>query len=475
MMTGDFGPRSWAGALLRPSWLLALVVGVAAIVAVGFVHPVAYYLPTLRATAESVMMLLVLTAAWLARGYFVHSRRLRDLLLMSAIVTLALVELVSNTLPTALNMHVVSSFAAVGEFGQLVVAALFTAVALTPSSILIGGGRRPVAISVTCSVACVGLVEIAGLLLSAHLLIASNHPATGLGSALHDPLNFTLLLSAAGLFAYAGTEFARQEKLNSGSANGGSTLTLLAGAATLLAGSRLYSLALPVVTPGTITGRDGLRLIAFAFVLAATLRQDRALRSTAIRAAATAERRRVAEDLHDGLAQDLAFIASFGGRIAGELGDEHPVAIAARRALAVSRGAISELSELNAASSREAFESIAHESRERFKIAIAVDAQPDAELAPGARKHVARIVREAIANAARHGGAETVAVTLRRTASGVALRICDDGCGIPDAAVEGLTGGLGLRSMHDRAAALGGDLTVRQRKAGGTELRLLLP
>ena len=66
------------------------------------------------------------------------------------------------------------------------------------------------------------------------------------------------------------------------------------------------------------------------------------------------ERRRIARDLHDGLAQDLAFIAAHGDQIAREAGEEHPLAIAARRALALSRGAIADLSASDAPSARAA-------------------------------------------------------------------------------------------------------------------------
>ena len=171
-------------------------------------------------------------------------------------------------------------------------------------------------------------------------------------------------------------------------------------------------------------------MLAFALLLAAAVRLELQLRKSVARAAAIAERRRVAQDLHDGLAQDLAFIAAHGARIAERLGDEHPVAIAARRALATSRCTIAELSDPGAATAQEALESIAYELRDRFDMKIAVQARLGDEIAPDAREQVARIAREAIANAARHGGAENVIVSLKRTDQGVLLRVIDDGSGI---------------------------------------------
>jgi signal transduction histidine kinase len=185
--------------------------------------------------------------------------------------------------------------------------------------------------------------------------------------------------------------------------------------------------------------------------------------------------RRVAQDLHDGLAQDLAFIAAHGARMASELGDEHPLTVAAKRALAVSRGTISDLSDMGSTTTDEALEAIAHELRNRFEIAISVYAHPDAYLEPGAREEVTRIVREAIANAARHGGADSVTVSLRPTAEGLSLLVRDDGCGITSRAAGDAPEGFGLRSTRERAAALGGYMIVQPRRSDGTDLEVVLP
>src|SRR5262249_2840960 len=153
-----------------------------------------------------------------------------------------------------------------------------------------------------------------------------------------------------------------------------------------------------------------MRVPAIALLLCAAVVLERRVRARWAKAAALAERRRVARDLHDGIAQDLAFIAAHGAQMASEMGGDHPVVVAARRALAVSRSTISDLSDPAGATAGEALDAVAHELRERFDVAIAVDAQIDDHLPSGVREHLSRIAREAIANAARHGQARNVLV-----------------------------------------------------------------
>jgi signal transduction histidine kinase len=206
-------------------------------------------------------------------------------------------------------------------------------------------------------------------------------------------------------------------------------------------------------------------------LLAATRHEPRA-RARVAEAAALAERRRVARDLHDGLAQDLAFIAAHGPALSEELGDDHPLVIAARRALATSRSTITGLCDPAEASAGQALEAVAQELREQFDVAIAVNVAGEIDIEPRAREHVARISREAIANAVRHGGARNVSVTLGRLERATVLRVVDDGCGL-DANDCAAPEGFGLGSMRERAAALGGYLSVHQPRHGGTELEVV--
>jgi signal transduction histidine kinase len=83
-----------------------------------------------------------------------------------------------------------------------------------------------------------------------------------------------------------------------------------------------------------------------------------------------------------------------------------------------------------------------------------------------------RVAQEALANVAKHSGADRVAVRLACDGNRVKLTVRDNGMGFDIAEAQGT--GLGLRSMHERMAALGGDLTVDS-GADGTVIRAVVP
>lgn len=96
------------------------------------------------------------------------------------------------------------------------------------------------------------------------------------------------------------------------------------------------------------------------------------------------------------------------------------------------------------------------------------------ELPPAVEVATYRIVSEALTNARRHSGASRVVVRLRLDNGERMLRaeVRDDGTGIPDDAV----GGVGLRSLRERAAELGGTLEIGSGDDGrGTVVRAALP
>jgi signal transduction histidine kinase len=82
-----------------------------------------------------------------------------------------------------------------------------------------------------------------------------------------------------------------------------------------------------------------------------------------------------------------------------------------------------------------------------------------------------RIVREAVTNVVRHAEATRCDVILELSGGRLELAIVDDGIGLP--VVPG--GGVGMRSMRDRAEELGGTFFATDAVPRGTEVRASIP
>lgn len=91
------------------------------------------------------------------------------------------------------------------------------------------------------------------------------------------------------------------------------------------------------------------------------------------------------------------------------------------------------------------------------------------EPAPEHADGLFHIAQEALTNIAKHARATQVTLTLDHDGGELTLAICDNGCGI-DPAARARQHAFGLRSMHERAIALGGVLSLSPAPGGGTML-----
>jgi two-component system NarL family sensor kinase len=186
------------------------------------------------------------------------------------------------------------------------------------------------------------------------------------------------------------------------------------------------------------------------------------------------ERRRLRRELHDGLGSALAGIAltlQAAQNAGGPTGDglvegareQTEAAVAdVRRIVRGLRPPM--LEDLGLAAALRA-----HADRlAPLEVEIAVPAEP---LPAAVELAVYRIVTEALTNAVRHAGARCCRVELRAGGDEAVLEVADDGAGLaPDA-----TAGVGLRSMRERAAELGGRVELESASGGGLMIRVLLP
>ncbi|MGW2188236.1 GAF domain-containing sensor histidine kinase [Streptomyces sp. NPDC001667] len=197
------------------------------------------------------------------------------------------------------------------------------------------------------------------------------------------------------------------------------------------------------------------------------------------------ERARLAHELHDAVAQKL-FSLRLTAQAATALVDRdparakdelHEVARLAAEAADELRSAVVELRPAGldedglVATLRTQIQVLdrAHTARVTFA-SHGVRALPAAQ-----EEALLRVAQEALHNALRHSGAERVDVTLTRVGQGAGLCVTDDGCGFEPGTVRRAGRHLGLVSMRDRAAGVGGSLTVTSAPGKGTAIEMEVP
>lgn len=189
------------------------------------------------------------------------------------------------------------------------------------------------------------------------------------------------------------------------------------------------------------------------------------------------DRRRIRNDLHDGLGPTLAGVAHRLERVRSDLPDgseadaleqvEADVRTALDEVRRLARGlrppVLDQLGVIGA------IEVLAHD----LGLEVEIDVEGPTPLDPGAAVEVAayRVAAEALTNAHRHGRAARVRVRLRSDGDDLGLEIDDDGTGL----TLPVAWGVGLQSMHERAAELGGTCTVTAGADGGATITASLP
>ncbi|HZA75581.1 MAG TPA: GAF domain-containing sensor histidine kinase [Acidimicrobiales bacterium] len=202
------------------------------------------------------------------------------------------------------------------------------------------------------------------------------------------------------------------------------------------------------------------------------------------------ERGRLARELHDAMSQSL-FSLQLSAETAGRLLERNPAGAAEQLA------AVRALAGRVAAELRTTVEGLRPADLERDGLVATLDTQLTVagrahdvpveleagelpELDPDDEHQILRIAQEAVTNALHHADAKRVRVTLGAEAGpdgnkALVLRVGDDGRGFDPTARAVRARRLGLTSMNERAASLGGSLTITSAPGEGTtvELRML--
>jgi signal transduction histidine kinase len=357
----------------------------------------AYRAPALHVALETTAAIAASAAAFLLLGRFWRTGFLDELILSAGLSLLAVWNFAFATLPAVLDLQ--SSRASLWSMlvTALVAALLICVAALLPRRRLAGGRRWPLivyggalALAVAGSLPMVVSPSLVphGVVLS----VSTSDAQPSLAGGLQLGLALLYILAALG--------FARRNRLTDDELSG-----WLAIACILSGASHINYVFHPAELSNWVYTGDVFRLGFYLALLVGAAREIASYWTSVIAAASLEERRRLARDVHDGLAQEISFIGR-NVRLLREQGAEPQLVERILRGVAR-----------------------AQEESRRFVGALAASGNDPLEkaladgiiLSPREREAVLRIASEAVTNAARHSGAETLRVYLARLDAGLRI------------------------------------------------------
>jgi signal transduction histidine kinase len=221
---------------------------------------------------------------------------------------------------------------------------------------------------------------------------------------------------------------------------------------------------------------------------AAVAAQNAALFASAAQSATLLERQRLARDLHDSVSQAL-FSMTLHARAAERhlaaagIGEDSPAAEQVARLRELTAGALAEMRALifelrPGALAEEGLAAAVGKQASALaaRTGVPVDVTAPAErirLALDVEEHLYRLALEALNNAVKHAGAARLTVDLAESGGRLQLSVQDDGIGFDPAVAR--PGHLGLTTMRERAAAVGGRLAIDTAPGAGTRVEVTVP
>jgi signal transduction histidine kinase len=298
---------------------------------------------------------------------------------------------------------------------------------------------------------------------------AASPSATGSPQLTGHPALLAVQLLLAVAYALATYGFFRRNRMTGDELSGWLSIACL-----FAAFARINYFLFPTLYSNWVYTGDVFRLVFYVVLLIGAAREIASYWAGTVRAAHLEERRRVARDLHDGLAQEIAFI----GRNAQLLRDRNStelverVIAGAERAYLESRRLVGALASPGDEPLDRALREAAREVAARYGARLDLRVASGITLPFAGREALVRIASEAVANAARHSGESDIRVELERLDRHTRLRVVDRGCGFAEEMPHSL--GFGLISMRERTEALGGQFSIRTGPGRGTVVEVLL-
>jgi signal transduction histidine kinase len=448
---------------------LTLVVSV-----LPFVH-FAYRRPSLHLAIDTLAAFVALLTAFLILGRFHQSGALSDVVLICALTLFGFTNLFFSALPAMIFDAPSEGFLTWGPVsGRLIGTVAFMISPFLPETRL----RRPGQTAVGLLLASLTVLAVVGILAG---IFASRLPtgippdlspeASGRPRIVGNPVVLGLQLATMVFFATASIGFNRHADRS-----GDELMRWFGAGAALAAFARLNYFLFPSLYSNYLYTGDLLRLGFYLMLLWGAGREISAYWRDLAGIAVLEERRRLARDLHDGLGQELTFIWSQTRRFPERNARRRfeLVATSAERAIDESRRAIAALTKPINQALDSAISETAYEIAARLGVTVKTVLEEGVDVSPEIREGLLRIVREAVTNAARHGGAELITVRLSRVGE-LLMRVDDDGIGFDVSQARRNSKGFGLTSMEERARGLGGTFRIFSQPGAGTQIEVRLP
>lgn len=422
----------------------------------------------LHVALETAASLIALLAGFLVFGRLRRRGNVNDLLLACALAVFALSNLCFLILPALARSQPNDLIVWVLLIGRSLGAVLFALAAFASHRRLWRPGLA-LAVSVAggCAIVLLLAVTLNGVAEDVvHPLAGTSVPGLREGSTAGIyPALVTLQLVTAALYGLAAAGFLRCSRRL-----GDRFLGWLAIAGAIAAFSHLNYSLYPFSYAQLVHTGDIFRLCFYATLLVGSMREIWSYWYALSEAAVLDERRRIACDLHDGLAQELAYLARNLDSADGEPAKETLDLLrgAVERAQHESRRIVSALTASGAEPVEVLLARATAEVAKRFRLGLQLDLIPGVKVSAAREDALVRIACEAVANAARHSGANCVHLSLERDGPRLRLRVSDQGRGFDPAVTHG---GFGLVSMRQRARSVGGELWISSVTGQGSEVK----
>ena len=426
-----------------------------------------YGQPAQQVALETTASLVALLAGFLVFGRLLRNSWLDELALVAAFAVITLSNAGFVLVPMLTGSAALNSVAWSAILGRLAGGFLFALAAFVPRVRL----RRPrrakslTALAVTVLTVLLAVVPLlAGSVLPRVVTPSGDSPAHG-GAVLAVTEIVAAVLATAAVAGYQRRSRRLRDEMS----------CWLAIAAVFAAASHVSYALDPTVYSGRVSIGDLFRFCFYVVLLIGSMREIWSYWRRLTLAIVAEERQRIARDLHDGLSQELAYLTRNLAGLQGtaDEGTLRRLRVSVDRAVLASQQAVYKVAGPARPPIADALTEAAGELAERFGLDLDLDLDlaPGIGVAPARADALVRIACEALTNVARHSGSRRVSLILRRERGRIRLRVRDAGRGFD---ADASPAGFGLRSMHDRARAVGGELHISSAPGEGSQVEATL-